>query len=107
MDYEALKEQWSEVEDRDGVRLSWNVFPSTRMVGGPSKLCMRLMFTDEFSPVGSVPPRCAHRCPLYSAQGKARHTAAPLRTCDLQAAMPFCPEPVLVKCFVRRSGESH
>ncbi len=32
MDYEALKEQWSEVEDRDGVRLSWNVFPSSRMV---------------------------------------------------------------------------
>lgn len=32
MDYEAIKEQWSEVEDRDGVRLSWNVFPSSRMV---------------------------------------------------------------------------
>jgi hypothetical protein len=32
MDYEALKEQWSEVEDRDGVRLSWNVLPSSRMV---------------------------------------------------------------------------
>jgi protein transport protein SEC23 len=32
MDYDALKEQWGEVEDRDGVRLSWNVFPSTRMV---------------------------------------------------------------------------
>lgn len=32
MDYEAVKEQWSEVEDRDGVRLSWNVFPSSRMV---------------------------------------------------------------------------
>ena len=32
MDYEALKDQWSEVEDRDGVRLSWNTFPSTRMV---------------------------------------------------------------------------
>lgn len=32
MDYEALKESWSEVEDRDGVRLSWNVFPSSRMV---------------------------------------------------------------------------
>lgn len=43
MDYEALKEQWSEVEDRDGVRLSWNVFPSSRMVGvccvGPPGLC--------------------------------------------------------------------
>jgi protein transport protein SEC23 len=32
MDYEALKEQWAEIEDRDGVRLSWNVFPSSRMV---------------------------------------------------------------------------
>ena len=32
MDYEALKDQWSEVEDRDGVRLSWNTFPSSRMV---------------------------------------------------------------------------
>jgi protein transport protein SEC23 len=32
MDYEALKEQWGEVEDRDGIRLSWNVFPSSRMV---------------------------------------------------------------------------
>jgi protein transport protein SEC23 len=32
MDYDALKEQWGEVEDRDGVRLSWNVFPSTRKV---------------------------------------------------------------------------
>jgi len=41
MDYEALKEQWTEVEDRDGVRLSWNVFPSTRMVSlnaPPSRL---------------------------------------------------------------------
>jgi hypothetical protein len=35
MDYEALKEQWGEVEDRDGVRLSWNVFPSSRMVSFP------------------------------------------------------------------------
>jgi hypothetical protein len=33
MDYEALKDQWSDVEDRDGIRLSWNTFPSSRMVG--------------------------------------------------------------------------
>lgn len=32
MDYELLKEQWADVEDKDGVRLSWNVFPSSRMV---------------------------------------------------------------------------
>ena len=36
MDIELLKEQWSEVEDRDGLRLSWNVWPSSRMVSpGP------------------------------------------------------------------------
>jgi protein transport protein SEC23 len=40
MDIELLKEQWSEVEDRDGLRLSWNVWPSSRMVsfGQLSKL---------------------------------------------------------------------
>jgi len=32
MDHETLKEQWGEMEDRDGIRLSWNVFPSSRMV---------------------------------------------------------------------------
>jgi protein transport protein SEC23 len=42
-DFEALKDQWSDVEDRDGIRLSWNTFPSSRMVrhtrggGGDSK----------------------------------------------------------------------
>lgn len=35
MDYEALKDQWSDIEDRDGIRLSWNTFPSSRMVGNP------------------------------------------------------------------------
>lgn len=38
MDYEALKEQWSDIEDKDGIRLSWNTFPSSRMV--------RLLFVD-------------------------------------------------------------
>lgn len=32
MDYERLKDSWSDVEDRDGIRLSWNTFPSSRMV---------------------------------------------------------------------------
>jgi protein transport protein SEC23 len=31
MDYEAMKDQWGQIEERDGVRLSWNVFPSSRM----------------------------------------------------------------------------
>jgi protein transport protein SEC23 len=37
-DFEALKDQWNEVEDRDGVRLSWNTFPSSRMVREASVL---------------------------------------------------------------------
>lgn len=40
MDYEALKEQWSDVEERDGVRLSWNVFPSSRMVRTALQPCV-------------------------------------------------------------------
>lgn len=31
-DYEALKDQWSDIEEKDGIRLSWNTFPSSRMV---------------------------------------------------------------------------
>ena len=31
-DFEALKDQWSQIEDTDGVRLSWNTLPSSRMV---------------------------------------------------------------------------
>lgn len=42
--YEALKDQWAEIEDRDGVRLSWNVFPSTRMVAG-SSLTVKIILT--------------------------------------------------------------
>lgn len=41
-DFEALKDQWSDIEDRDGVRLSWNTFPSSRMVRLPGALCSSL-----------------------------------------------------------------
>lgn len=59
MDHEALKEQWSEIEDRDGLRLSWNVFPSSRMVIS-DKLLNRICTdnTQEASrlvvPIGAV-----------------------------------------------------
>lgn len=29
---EQLKEQWFEIEDKDGLRFTWNTFPNTRMV---------------------------------------------------------------------------
>lgn len=60
MDYEALKDQWSEVEDRDGIRLSWNTFPSSRMVSSMSRLfsCSLLTLLQEASrlvvPIGAL-----------------------------------------------------
>ncbi len=44
MAYETLKEQWSDVEERDGVRLSWNTFPSSRMVSAcPQKVEIKVL----------------------------------------------------------------
>ncbi len=80
MDYEALKEQWSEVEDRDGVRLSWNVFPSTRMVSSlarkpaPSIASRRLAHRC----LGSVSTRGAHRSFVHPLEGEARNSVTPI-----------------------------
>lgn len=50
MDYEALKDQWSDIEDRDGIRLSWNTFPSSRMVGGAwIVMSVALLFTESYN----------------------------------------------------------
>lgn len=65
MDYEALKEQWSEVEDRDGVRLSWNVLPSSRMVCNDIQSSEWLALTKP-TLTGSVATRCAHWRSLHS-----------------------------------------
>ena len=81
MDYEALKEQWSEVEDRDGARLSWNVFPSSRMVSGNDS---------------SVEARCSHWSFIHTAEGETRYTIASIRASHMQTAMPLGPESVLV-----------
>lgn len=72
MDYEALKDQWSEVEDRDGIRLSWNTFPSTRMVS----LVSAQLLTSTYVGPGSLPTCCAYWSPLHSLEGEAGHTPA-------------------------------
>src|SRR2546423_15633983 len=49
MDFEAVTEKWGEIGDRDGVRLSWNAFPSSRMV------CKFELCVDQsFHFVGSI-----------------------------------------------------
>jgi hypothetical protein len=53
MDYDGLKEQWIDVEQRDGVRLSWNTFPSSRMEASrlvvPIGAIVRLPISRRFS----------------------------------------------------------
>jgi hypothetical protein len=89
MDYESLKEQWSEIEDRDGVRLSWNIFPSSRMVCGSLSLHSLLIANTAHrkppgllvrqSGRGSVQLilmlRSAYWCNVHTSEGETRLAA--------------------------------
>ncbi|KAH7094840.1 protein transport protein SEC23 [Paraphoma chrysanthemicola] len=65
-DFEALKDQWSDIEDRDGVRLSWNTFPSSRMEASRLVVPIGALYTPlkekadmpllQYQPVGCRPP---------------------------------------------------
>lgn len=60
MEYETLKDQWSDVEDRDGIRLSWNTFPSSRMAcfePGSDSFCKLTMIKEASRlvvPIGAL-----------------------------------------------------
>lgn len=91
MDYEALKEQWSEVEDRDGVRLSWNVFPSSRMEASRLVVPIGALYTPlkekpdtpllQFEPVTCKQPCRAVLNPFWYVI-KSPIAPAPTRTAD-------------------------
>jgi hypothetical protein len=70
MDFESLKDQWNEVEDRDGVRLSWNVFPSTRMVSEREKETMAIFLSCTHDLTGSLKACCTDRSSLHSLEGE-------------------------------------
>lgn len=74
MDYETAKEQWGEVEDRDGVRLSWNTFPSSRMVAFNEFL----IFYQLTLFAGSLKASCSDRRTLHPLEGEARYSSPPL-----------------------------
>lgn len=69
MDFEALKDQWSDIEDRDGIRLSWNSFPSSRMVCTQIMMPFAALFTESY--LGSIPAGCPDWCCLYAPEGEA------------------------------------
>lgn len=74
MDYEALKDQWSDIEDRDGIRLSWNTFPSSRMVCARPHIFSSI--TQKVSVTGGIQTGGPHRSRLYAPQGEAGYSIA-------------------------------
>jgi len=70
MDYEALKEQWSDIEERDGIRLSWNTFPSSRMVSA------RFLTAEQstYCRLGSVAACCSYWRTIYPSERATEYT---------------------------------
>ncbi|KAK4919537.1 GTPase-activating protein S23 [Elasticomyces elasticus] len=56
MDYDSLKEQWGDIEERDGLRLSWNVWPSSRMFDSQVDLRARIWICPFCLQRNSLPP---------------------------------------------------
>ncbi|KAK0993885.1 GTPase-activating protein S23 [Friedmanniomyces endolithicus] len=82
MDYEALKEQWSDIEERDGIRLSWNTFPSSRMEASRLVVPIGALYTPlkeksdtpllQYEPVTCKPPCRAVLNPFCQVDMRAR-----------------------------------
>ena len=98
MDYERLKDQWSEIEERDGVRLSWNMFPSTRMEASRLVVPIGVLITPlkekpdspllQYEPVTCKPP--------------CRAVLNPFAAVDIRARLWNCPF-----CLQRNSLPPH
>ncbi|KAJ5758254.1 uncharacterized protein N7511_006948 [Penicillium nucicola] len=87
MDFEALKDQWSDVEDRDGIRLSWNTFPSTRMEASRLVVPIAAVYTPlkekSDNPLLQYEPvTCKQPC---------RAVLNPYATVDVRARIWICP----------------
>ena len=116
MNYEALKDQWSEIEDRDGVRLSWNTFPSSRMVRAMARRNLELMLIT-LNLGGFAPSRSVTSCQaesvvvliiyspywssIYSIEREDRYASASIRTSILQNTMSSGSKSFLVWSLLR------
>ncbi|KAF7538545.1 hypothetical protein G7Z17_g12613 [Cylindrodendrum hubeiense] len=87
MDYEALKEQWSEVEDRDGVRLSWNVFPSSRMEASRLVVPIGALYT----PLKEKPDTPLLQFEPVTCKQPCRSVLNPFCQVDVRARVWICP----------------
>jgi protein transport protein SEC23 len=87
MDYEMLKDQWGQVEDRDGVRLSWNVFPSSRMEASRLVVPIGVLYT----PLKEKPDTPLLHFEPVTCKQPCRSVLNPFCTVDVRARLWICP----------------
>ncbi|KAL9098728.1 MAG: hypothetical protein Q9163_005663 [Psora crenata] len=87
MDYEALKDQWSEVEDRDGIRLSWNTLPSSRMEASRLVVPIGALYT----PLKEKPDTAVLRYEPVTCKQPCRAVLNPFANVDPRARLWICP----------------
>ncbi|KAL2051332.1 hypothetical protein ABVK25_008384 [Lepraria finkii] len=87
MDYEALKDQWSEIEDRDGIRLSWNTFPSSRMEASRLVVPIGALYT----PLKEKPDTPLLQYEPVTCKAPCRAVLNPFATVDTRARLWICP----------------
>ncbi|RDA91021.1 hypothetical protein CP533_2542 [Ophiocordyceps camponoti-saundersi (nom. inval.)] len=87
MDYETLKEQWSDCEDRDGVRLSWNVFPSSRMEASRLVVPIGALYT----PLKEKPDTPLLQFEPVTCKQPCRSVLNPFCQVDTRAKVWICP----------------
>ncbi|KAI9771862.1 MAG: GTPase-activating protein S23 [Geoglossum simile] len=98
MDYEALKEQWSELEDRDGIRLSWNTLPSSRMEASRLVVPIAALYT----PLKEMPDRPLLQYEPVTCKAPCRAVLNPYCQVDMRARLWICPF-----CLQRNSLPPH
>ncbi|KAJ4334496.1 GTPase-activating protein S23 [Didymella glomerata] len=95
-DFEALKDQWSQIEDTDGVRLSWNTLPSSRMEASRLVVPIGALYTPlkektdtpllQYDPVACKAPCKAILNPFCQVDMRARMWICPF--CLQRNALP-------------------
>ncbi|KAF2431858.1 transport protein SEC23 [Tothia fuscella] len=98
MDYDSLKDQWSQIEERDGIRLSWNTFPSSRMEASRLVVPIGALYTPlkekTDTPLLTYEP--------VSCKAPCRAVLNPFCQVDMRARLWICPF-----CLQRNSLPPH
>ncbi|PSN63985.1 protein transport protein SEC23 [Corynespora cassiicola Philippines] len=87
MDYDSLKDQWSEIEDKDGVRLSWNTLPSSRMEASRLVVPIAALYT----PLKERPEAPLLQYEPVACKAPCRAILNPFCQVDMRSRQWICP----------------